>query len=290
MRPSRHLVALITCALVGALLVFTAQPSSAVSDKGRGIASRMPDLDNAGDVDHIKDLKAGWTYAWRYRNIPDSSDELDVVPMIRTESSLLVDTVDYLSQKRTQGKFKYLLGFNEPDNPNQANMKPAEAAALWPKLQDTGLILGSPAVAHPDNGWLKSFMTLVGQKKLKVNFIALHYYFRPTEDPVAAAARIKKSIQSVHNAYNRPIWVTEIGITDSRTKNIGSAATNWVKAANIMRSVNKTLDTLPYVQRYAWVADQTNDYKTLKWSGLYTDKTFSKQTALGKVFLSFFGN
>ncbi len=45
---------------------------------------------------------------------------------------------------------KYLLGFNEPNFISQANLTPAQAAAMWPNLEkiatDKGLELVSPAV------------------------------------------------------------------------------------------------------------------------------------------------
>jgi hypothetical protein len=201
--------------------------------------------------------------------------------MIRTESSILSDTVTYLSAKQQSGAFKYLLGFNEPDNANQANMSPTKAADLWPNLQQTGLILGSPAVAHPTNGWLKSFMTLATTRHLKVDFIALHFYASITD--TGAAARIKSQIEAVRQAYGKPIWVTELGIIDTRTGNVGSASTNWVKAANQLRALTKMLDGLSYVQRYAWVADQIADTQPhLRWSALFTSA--GALTAVGRTY------
>ena len=40
-----------------------------------------------------------------------------------------------------------LLGFNEPDLAEQANMTVEKALELWPRLEATGMRLGSPAVA-----------------------------------------------------------------------------------------------------------------------------------------------
>src|SRR5689334_10554920 len=213
---------------------------------GRGIASRDADM-SVSDANNLRDVGgAGWTYAWRYRKIPDRQPGLDVVPMIRTKASILSDTVSYLQAKKASGAFKYLLGFNEPDNASQANLTPTQAADLWPTLQQTGLVLGSPAVAHPDNGWLKSFMTLAAKRSLKVDFIALHFYASITD--TGAAARIKRQIEAVRAAYGKPIWVTELGIIDTRTGNVGSASTNWVKAANQLRALTSMLDSLSYVQ------------------------------------------
>ena len=40
-----------------------------------------------------------------------------------------------------------LLGFNEPDQPDQANMTVQQALDLWPHLMATGMRLGSPSTA-----------------------------------------------------------------------------------------------------------------------------------------------
>ena len=193
MRPIRSvLTAFLALAVLAALAVTGAGPAISASPAGRGIASRDADM-SVSDAAKLRDVGgAGWTYAWRYRKLPDAQPGLDVVPMIRTESSILSDTVSYLKAKKDSGAYKYLLGFNEPDNPNQANMSPTRAADLWPTLQQTGLVLGSPAVAHPTNGWLKSFMAIAGQRHLRVDFIALHFYASITD--TGAAARIKSQV------------------------------------------------------------------------------------------------
>ena len=41
----------------------------------------------------------------------------------------------------------WLLGFNEPNYSNQANLSPQAAATLWPQLEATGRRLVGPAVA-----------------------------------------------------------------------------------------------------------------------------------------------
>jgi hypothetical protein len=281
-RSLRSLLALLVSLAALAALALTGQGSAfATSAAGRGIASRDSDI-SVTDAAKLRDVGgAGWTYAWRYRKIPDRQPGLDVVPMIRTQSSILSDTVTYLQAKKASGAFKYLLGFNEPDNANQANMSPTKAADLWPKLMQTGLVLGSPAVAHPTNGWLKSFMSLASSRHLRVDFIALHFYASITD--TGAAARIKSQIQAVRAAYGKPIWVTELGILDTRTGNVGSDATNWVKAANQLRALTKALDSLSYVQRYAWVADQIAITQPhLRWSALFTSG--GTLTAVGRTY------
>jgi hypothetical protein len=46
-----------------------------------------------------------------------------------------------------------LLGFNEPDRPDQSNMTFDAALSQWPQFMSSGLRLGSPATSDPFNGW-----------------------------------------------------------------------------------------------------------------------------------------
>ena len=51
-----------------------------------------------------------------------------------------------------------------------------EALALWPRLMETGLRLGSPGCVHPDRDWMKAFMKGVDEKRLRVDFVTVHSY------------------------------------------------------------------------------------------------------------------
>lgn len=265
-------------AAVGALLVpLAVQPAQGADESStkRGIASAKylktyPDkLTAAG---------ATWSYNWTYR-VPASSEGLQTVPMLRSAAAISETAIQTLTAGRINGDYQHLLGFNEPDSKNQAAMTPAQAANLWPKLQRTGLILGSPAPAVPTNGWLREFMQLAAKKKLRVDFIALHFYARIDDD--RALSRIKTQIELIRRNYNKPIWVTEIGIIDRR-KSSGSTATNWARAKKFMRSVTAMLDAMPYVHRYAWMADNVSQHRHLRWSTLYDSA--GRLTPLGEAY------
>jgi len=262
-RLPRLLIASVLATVSVALVsLHFAEDATAMTARGRGVASAMylktqPDkLTNAG---------AGWSYNWTYR-VPASTPELDVVPMIRSASALTSDAVNTLIRARQNGDNKYLLGFNEPDSKNQSNLTPTQAANLWPKLQQTGLVLGSPAPANVTNGWLKQFLGLAKSRGLRVDFIALHFYANITD--TNALNRIREQVEAVRAHYGKPIWITEIGIIDTRT-NTGSASINWAKSVKFMRAVTAMLDSKPYVHRYAWMADNVSKHAHLQWSTLY---------------------
>jgi Glycosyl hydrolase catalytic core len=219
---------------------------------------------------------ASWYYNWAASPSGITAPAgVSFVPMIWGSGSV---TTANLNQVRQEGHV--LLGFNEPDNGGQANMTPAQALDLWPKLMATGMTLGSPAVAAGGDragGWLDQFMQGAKAKGYRVDFITLHWYggdFTTT----SAVSELQGYIQAVHDRYHLPIWLTEFALTDFS----GSSPrfpTQAQQAAFVTASA-KMLASLPYVQRYAWFALPTS-------SGSGTTGLFSPgavATTVGRAF------
>ncbi len=151
----------------------------------------------------------------------------------------------------------HLLGYNEPDRPDQANMTVDEAIAGWPELLGTGLRLGSPAVSDGGLGWLYEFMDKADAQGLRVDFVAVHYY-RAVGNPGdgrAAAAQFHDFLQGIHERVKRPLWVTE-----------WNNGANWTTAPDpsyrdqqrAIKAMIEMLDKTPFVERYAlynWVEE-----------------------------------
>jgi hypothetical protein len=106
--------------------------------------------------------------------------DVEFVPMIWGKDNVTPAT---LAKAKREGDV--LLGFNEPDMDGQANMSVEDALAAWPKLQDTGRRLGSPAVAYGGDtagGWLDRFMKGAKAKGLRVDFTPDESHTKPTVD------------------------------------------------------------------------------------------------------------
>ena len=83
-----------------------------------------------------QNLNVGWFYDW---NIGAKSTlDIEYVPIRQNRSWPGLDR-DWKEKGST-----HLLGFNEPDRPDQANMTVDEAIRLWPVLLGTGLRLALP--------------------------------------------------------------------------------------------------------------------------------------------------
>lgn len=219
----------------------------------------------------------GWYYNWR----PDQmwargrpSRSVEFVPMIHGRADVDKRIVSDLP-------ITTLLGFNEPDegaNRGKPKMTVEEAIALWPRLERRGLRLGSPATMQSGtlgpNSWLRRFMTEAEKRKLRVDFIAVHYY-----STNGSVAEFERWLRAVHAEYHRPIWVTEYAFIDWNRPQAASYAANAAFAEASMRM----LERLPFVERHAWFA--ANPYK---WNGVRPDINLVQDdmtpTPLGEAF------
>jgi RNA polymerase sigma factor (sigma-70 family) len=205
----------------------------------------------SGQDQALAESGASWFYTWSSTADGISAPGAGFVPMIWGSGSV---TSSALAQAKQTTSCGCLLGFNEPDNGGQSNMTPAQALALWPQLMATGLQLGAPAVASggaDSGGWLDQFMTGAGQDGYRVNFIPLHWYGSDF-DPSAAVGQLQSYIEAVYDKYHLPIWLTEFALMSFA--NGGQQYPSESVQASFLTQATKMLDSLPYVQRYAWFA------------------------------------
>jgi hypothetical protein len=196
-----------------------------------------------------KNLDVSWFYDWNIST--NSSPDLEYVPIRQNR------WWPGLNQNwKTRGS-THLLGFNEPDRPDQAKMTVDEAISAWPALLATGLRLGSPAPSDGGLNWLYEFIDKADKGGLRVDFVPVHYY-RATADPgdaKGAAAQFYRFLKGVHDRVQRPLWITE-----------WNNGANWTKAPDpnerqqkaAITAMIKMLDETPFVERYAlynWVED-----------------------------------
>lgn len=220
-----------------------ATPVRAVAKKGVSTWN----FDGVGKA--LTDVRAGWYYNWAVH--PDgvtAPPNVEFVPMIWGAKF-----TDDATIARAKANGKVLLGFNEPDFPDQANMSPEQALDLWPKLAATGLRLGSPAVAHSGDkagGWLDRFMTGAAQRGLRVDFIAVHWYGSDFSD--AAVGHLRNYLEAVHKRYGKPLWLTEYAMIDFSGGQPRYPSPE--QQAAFARGSAAMMESLPYVERYAWFA------------------------------------
>jgi hypothetical protein len=195
----------------------------------------------------VVDVNVSWYYTWQ----PHTSQigrppDVEFVPMIWDETYVNAEQLD-LAKKNGS----VLLGFNEPDKRVQANMTVQQALHLWPQLMATGLRLGSPAPAgNPSlpGSWLERFMDGVRARGYRVDFMAVHWYgasFRVDE----SVRGLQNFLHAVYRKFRLPIWLTEYSLV---RWNAPPVYPDWELQADFAAKSVKLLETLGFVERYAW--------------------------------------
>ncbi len=194
----------------------------------------------------IDQLGCSWYYDWEPS--PDSSERkvaAEYVPMIWGAKNC----TDQNFLTVIKNSSKTLLGFNEPDRKDQANMSVDRALELWPKLMSTGLRLGSPAPASP-NSWLPEFMRKAKARDYRVDFICLHWYGDITAPE--AIDELHHLLTENWERYRKPIWLTEFSGSNGDWLKLYSPPVTARKNAEFIRKVIPMLEALSFVERYAW--------------------------------------
>jgi len=140
-----------------------------------------------------------------------------------------------------------LLCFNEPDNPQQSNIEPADAATGYINYmnQFSGkATLVSPAITNGGGSegitWLENFITACDNKCL-IDAVAIHWY-----DSATNYAYFKDHIEQAYVAGgNRTLWLTEFGATGTDEEIV-----------NFLQIVMPWLDQTEYVGHYAYFMDE----------------------------------
>lgn len=226
-----------------------------------------------------------WGYNWGHTITGETQTafgtyNMEFVPMAWNG----IDKERMRSFLRNHPEVKYILGFNEPNFGDQANMGPVAAAAKWPDIEEIadefGLTIVGPAVnfagsnAVVENGiaytdpvrYLDDFFKAC--PACRVDHIAVHFY-------MGSAGAIKSNVESFKK-YNKPIWLTEFCANGT-----GQTVKSQTK---FMVETLDYLETEPMIYRYAWFKERGN-FSTLPNMQILNSRNEGVLTDLGEVFV-----
>ncbi|NBX35299.1 hypothetical protein EBR16_08075 [bacterium] len=179
----------------------------------------------------LEALKVGWYYNWGNKTALNTRAVF--VPMV-------------YSAKRAApaNNADYVLGFNEPDHPKQANMTVLEALEAWSTVTAKARYAVAPAMAgNPITGdWLPAFL----KAKPKVDAIAVHWY------KGADAKKFIADLKAIHEAYGKPLWVTEYCPQTSAASEQSPDRYAAAQVADFIAETSAWMEQTDWVQRYAW--------------------------------------
>ena len=211
----------------------------------RGIAWPSENREDSPNI--FANSKITWVYNWSpYRT---SIPNVEFVPMLWSTNKGH-DGNQFLNQARGS---KHVLGFNEPERGDQANMNPVEAAYAWKQfiepLRAQGTRLGSPGIASTEEGlvWLKQFLHQLGLLGGRIDFLALHWYGRGADNFINWITRVRREVGN-----NYPVWVTEFACTSWNP----NQPVSQQEINDFMRQSVTRMDTLDWIERYSWFGAQ----------------------------------
>lgn len=213
-------------------------------------------------VADMRALRAGvsWWYNWAFEpdtGVRDAYTSLGVeyVPMVWGAKTDIGQAA-----ARIPAGIKAMLGFNEPNFREQANLSAKEAAARWPAVQAVadakGATLVSPAVNYCGGAcqetdpfkYLDDFFAAC--KDCRVDALGVHIYVACAGDGQNHARWLIDILKNYEKRYRHPIWLTEFACYDG--KNDGE-----VRA--FMKDAVAHLESDPRVVRYAWFAGRADN-------------------------------
>ena len=252
--PNRSRAVVLAAAGVAIALSGATASAQQTWDTKRGIAG--------GSVDTANAINARWMYRWSNNPPPgvlDGSFRGEYVPMIwSANTDNIGGRVQNILDYREDLNVRFVIGFNEPERQNQANMSVSRALDVWDAMDDplknAGLSLVSPGVSDNAEGrqWLSEFMSGAADRGLQVDHVAFHWYGNVNvADPAASANAFLNSVDYYHATYDRPVWITEFAGLDFGDDAYASQEIQNFNAA-FLRRVIPELEARSYVERYSW--------------------------------------
>jgi putative hemolysin len=193
-----------------------------------------------------------WWYNWNISS--SSSRDLEYVAIRQTQGW------PPLAQNWQSLAINTVLGYNEPDSSSQANLSVGAALSSWPDLLATGLRVGSPATTDGGrSGWQYPFVQQADAAGLRVDFVAVHYYWAwNPADPAGAANQMYNFLLDIWNNTHRPIWITEWNNGANWTDNNPYPPPTYAQQQACISAMQQMLESTKFVERYAlynWVED-----------------------------------
>ncbi|QBN20385.1 glycosyl hydrolase [Flavobacterium nackdongense] len=184
----------------------------------------------------IRTLRGSWFYNWG-PTTTESTTDIEFVPC-KWSANNDVDT-----QWQTilnNNSSNHLLGFNEPDGQEQANMSLELMLRRWPKMLESGMRLGSPAVAS-DLNLLYAFIDRCDALNYRVDFVAIHDYGEGT------AQAFYNKCKAIYDRTKRPIWIKEFNFGGTWT----AGRPTYEQSAARIKEIIERYDTEGIIERYA---------------------------------------
>ncbi len=184
----------------------------------------------------IRVLRGSWFYNWG----PSTTEGVADIEFVPCKWTAWNDVDSQWQTILNNNTSSHLLGFNEPDGETQANMSLELMLRRWPKMLESGMRLGSPAMAS-DLNLLYAFMDKCDELNYRVDFVAMHDYGEGT------AQAFYNKCKAIHDRTGRPIWIKEFNFGGTWT----SGKPTYAQSAARIKEIIERYDKEGIIERYA---------------------------------------
>lgn len=184
----------------------------------------------------LNQLGVSWYYTWSAKPLSGVS-MTTFVPMIKKANDVNTTIKGYST----------ILGFNEPDNDNEANTTVAQAASLWPLVVSKAPSIGSPAMAgNPttNGSWLRNFTATTPSPKF--DFVTFHWY------KGCDAAKFISDVKAVIATFGKAVWITEFAPQTAASSAASPTKYTQAQVDSFIFTVVRWMQNEPKVARFAW--------------------------------------
>ena len=271
-------------------------PANLALDGKKGICFTLRKSNQSGSVEEnlpkIQATRSYWNYSWGMELVEEQPSKMEFMPMAWGAWGMdgFVQSVrKHIVPQIQSGVTKRVLGFNEPDKKEQANMSYQDALKYWPVLEELGVPLCSPACANPlsdvDDStqgvrgtWMRDFMREADKRNYRIDYIGVHWY------GATSPRAFKERMAQVYEAYGRrPLLISEFAVADWGAKTVGQNSHSPEEVLKFMKNVLPWMEKQNWIAGYAWFS--FGIHEAVGTSSSLFDQS-GKLTTLGKFYSS----
>jgi hypothetical protein len=258
--------------------------------------AHFPKKGMAGFLARQASIQGKWGYNWSRTNNAALPGDVVFHPMqwgnfnwdIGSQQGPLEQ---FISEWQRAARSMHLLGFNEPDGSEQANLTVDQVIEFWPRLERLDLPLVSPVTVSPENAWMTNFMTQALARGCRLDAIAAHNYPGPDG---GNPDQLINLLQGSYTDWNRPVWLTEFSTVN------WSGTGTWTEEDNYnwLAEFLWRAESLPWLRHYSlfiFTANSTNPTPVNPWdtvgprSNAY-ETNGTTPTAFGELYFAWDGD
>ncbi|MDF7806468.1 glycosyl hydrolase [Pontiellaceae bacterium B12219] len=197
---------------------------------------------------HFGDMfKPNWYYGWNFDQ-EGESDYGEYMPMQWGGiGSSTAGILRYQPEWYGRANNTTVLGFNEPDLHDQANIDEDAAAYQWPRMERLRLPLAGPVPAAYKGSWRQNYEALAAERGLRSEYMAVHWY-STAGAATGSPGTLINNMEYLYNLYGKPIVLTEFS-----TRNFNGTMTSWSRNHNynFLAEFMWRAESLPWLKRWS---------------------------------------